>query len=118
MMAKKKEVNIVEEVKYQTTEVAESVLHNATDAVKKGMKHHGDTEASFSMIAELWTTYIKHIAIIRGFNGVDPDQVAQMMVLLKIGRSAYGHGKDNYVDAAGYSALAAMLQPLGGKDDE
>jgi len=80
-MAKKK-VNVLEEVKYQTTEVAESILNNATDAIKKGTSHHGDTEASFSMIAEFWTTYIKHIAIIRGFNGVDPDHVAQMMVLL------------------------------------
>jgi len=102
-------VNLVEEIKYATMEKAEGVLKDALEEVSTKSKQHGDTEASFTMIAEMWSVYIKHVAVIRGWTEVDASDVAQLMTILKIVRSVYGHGMDNYVDAAGYSALAAML---------
>jgi len=36
-----------------------------------------------------------------------------MMALTKMVRSVYGFSEDNFVDGAGYTALAAMLHPNG-----
>ncbi len=72
---------------------------------------HGKPENTFAMIADLWEMYLCHkyqtdITI----RSVD---VAQMMVLLKVARSALGNLKDDdFVDAAGYSALAAELSEI------
>lgn len=103
--------NVVEEVKYTTTDIAEKILDDARKAVTTKAEQHGDTEASFLMMADLWSTYVNHVSIIKGGIELDAGDVAQMMVMLKIARSAYGHGRDNYVDAAGYTALAAMVRP-------
>ena len=102
--------NMVEENKYDlATPEAKRVLEAAIKAVCTKGDEHGDATASFTMIAELWTTYIGHVMAIRGQHKLDASDVAQLLVMLKISRSAYGMGADNYVDAAGYSALAAML---------
>ena len=104
--------NMVEENIYDSaTPRAKKILEAAMEAVSKNSDRHGETLASFTMIAELWTTYVGHAMTIRGQHKLDASDVAQMMVLLKITRSAYGHGDDNYIDAAGYSALAAMTNP-------
>jgi hypothetical protein len=110
MAKSKKRPNIVDEVKHNPIDKAIKVLGDAMDAINKRGDQHGDTEASFTMIAELWSVYIKHVAIIRGWTEVDASDVAQMMVMLKIARSAYGSGDDNYVDAAGYTSIAAMVR--------
>jgi elongation factor P--beta-lysine ligase len=101
---------MVDEVKHNPIDKAIDLLTAASAALAQKGDQHGDTEASFTMIAELWTVYIKHVAIIRGWTEVDSSDVAQMMVMLKIARSAYGSGDDNYVDAAGYTGIAGMLQ--------
>ena len=114
---KPKNTNLVEEIKESQIHKATDILTEAAQIVGDNSDKHGDTEASFTMIAEMWSVYIKNVAIIRGWTEVSASDVAQMMVLLKIARSAYGHGKDNYVDAAGYTSLAGMLQVKGTKDD-
>ena len=116
-MVKKPKPNLVEEIKESQIDKATTILQKAIGIVNVNTDKHGDTEASFTMIAEMWSVYIKNVAIIRGWTEVSASDVAQMMVLLKIARSAYGHGKDNYVDAAGYTSLAGMLQTKVGKDD-
>jgi hypothetical protein len=92
-------------------DVSEKVLLDAGDAIRARLKEHGHTERSFTMIAEMWTTYIKHS--FTSSNGVHlrPYDVAQMMNILKMARSVYGYSEDNFVDGAGYTALAAMLHP-------
>ena len=69
---------------------------------------YGPPEDSFAYIAELWNAYIrreKHRDV-----SLKPSDVARMMILLKVARTS-GHKEysDNYVDIAGYSALAAEL---------
>ena len=110
--------NLVEAIKYDlATPKAKAILEKAMAAVTANSDRHGETEASFSMIAELWTTYVGHVMAIRGQHKLTASDVAQMMVLLKITRSAYGHGIDNYVDGAGYSALAGMVTPGEAEND-
>ena len=114
---KSKAVNLVEEIKYSSMDKATSILTSAHEEVSTKADQHGDTEASFTMIAEMWSVYIKNVAIIRGWTEVGASDVAQMMAILKIVRSVYGHGDDNYIDAAGYTSLASMLKPKAESND-
>ena len=45
---------------------------------------------------------------------VTPHDVAQLMILIKVARSVYGYSEDNFVDTAGYAALAAMFKESEG----
>lgn len=65
---------------------------------------HGRPEDSFGDIADLWTAYLD---IGREITPVD---VAQMMILLKIGRAKENpKHQDNWVDMAGYAACAGEI---------
>lgn len=62
---------------------------------------YGPVQQSMQRIADLWMAYLGNGTIIR------PEDVAWMMVLLKMARSdAGGYHEDNYIDAAAYSAIA------------
>lgn len=65
---------------------------------------YGKPEDSFSAIADLWTAYLDT------GREITPVDVAQMMILLKVGR-AKGNPKhtDNWVDMAGYAACAGEI---------
>lgn len=73
---------------------------------------HGSAENSFAMIGELWTTYLRHVRKVRKSDEIRPEDVAQMMSMLKKARAIYGDTKnrDNFVDDLGYTSLAGMLQ--------
>lgn len=62
---------------------------------------YGEPEDCFARIASLWAAYL----------GCDiaPEEVAWMMVLLKACRAEHGYKRDNYIDAAGYAAIAGEL---------
>lgn len=60
---------------------------------------HGDPHNNFVVVAKLWTTWL-------GFEVTSKD-VPMMMALFKVARAKSGERKDNYIDAAGYIALAA-----------
>lgn len=63
---------------------------------------YGSPENNFKRIASLWTNYLD-VEV----NGQD---VANMMILLKISRAKSGNFKnDNYVDIAGYAACACEM---------
>jgi Domain of unknown function (DUF6378) len=91
--------------------VSEEVLLDAATAVRTRNIEHGHTLRSFTMMAELWSIYVKHAYTIRGDMSLRADDVAQMQSLVKLTRSVYGESGDNYVDEAGYAALSAMLRP-------
>jgi hypothetical protein len=101
-------------IKPDELNIAESILLDAGNAIRDRSKEHGHTERSFMMIAEMWTTYIGHVYTIRGETRLRPHDVAFMMDMLKTARSVYGYSTDNFVDKAGFSALAAMLTPNPG----
>lgn len=65
---------------------------------------HGRPEDNFGAIADLWTAYLD---VGREITPVD---VAQMMILLKIGRAKENpKHTDNWVDMAGYAACAGEI---------
>ena len=105
------EVKIPMEVKPDELEVAEKILLDAGNAIRRANREHGHTLKSFTMIGEMWSTYITHIFTMRGSNKLEPRDVAHMLSLLKQARAVYGYSEDNFVDGAGYTSLAAMLTP-------
>ena len=82
----------------------EEVLNNTLQVLEeRKSRNAGQGENSFTLISELWSAYLNH--------HIDPDEVAMMMVLLKVARSKLqAYNPDNYVDAAGYSAIAGELR--------
>lgn len=98
-------------IKPDELSIAESVLLDAGQAIRDRSKEHGHTERSFGMIGDLWGAYITHAFTIRGETKLYPHDIAHLLDLLKTARSVYGYSKDNFVDKAGYTALAAMLTP-------
>lgn len=66
-------------------------------------KAHGDMKATHEDVAMLWTAYSGVC-----FSGHD---VAMMMVLLKMARARNGAvNVDDYIDMAGYAAIAGELR--------
>lgn len=82
----------------------EEVLDRAK-AIVMGERNtqYGIPEDSFSMIAKLWTAYLG--------NDIGPEDVAIMMMLLKVARlSGSGYqNTDSWVDIAGYAACGAEI---------
>lgn len=68
---------------------------------------YGAPENNFAAITAYWNVYM----VSRGHTALfSPSDVAVMMGLLKVARMASSPQKaDNYVDAAGYFAIAAEL---------
>ena len=67
---------------------------------------YGNPEDSFRMIDAFWSFYLGQ--------SISAQQVAEMMILLKLARQKTGEGKrDNFVDMCGYAALAADMAGCG-----
>jgi hypothetical protein len=90
---------------------AKLVLSRADEAIEVGTKKHGDTQKSFAMVGELWGAYLRYAWDGRNSVTIVPHDVAVMMSLLKVARATHSYSFDNFVDNAGYTALAAMLHP-------
>ena len=71
-------------------------------------KTHGDKIVNHENIARLFSAYLtnKFQAVIN----INAEDVAQLMTLLKIARSQAGQNNiDDYVDGAGYKAIAGHI---------
>ena len=63
---------------------------------------YGSPEDNFKAIADLWSAYLNR--------DISPQDVAMMMILLKVARIKNGGGSgDSYVDIAGYAACAGEI---------
>lgn len=94
-------------------EVANNLMVTANHTIMTSRPGiHGSAEQSFQMIADLWTVYLNHVSRVRDDTRIRPEDVAQMMSMLKKARAVYGDvtNDDNFVDDLGYTALAGMLQ--------
>ena len=88
----------------------ERILKLALDTVQSRELTHGECVENNKNIAELWSAYL----------GVPltADEVALMMVLLKIARTKSNTKvEDHFVDMAGYAAIAGEIV-LGGHPDD
>lgn len=97
----------VDALECQNTEPAtrKTILEAAEKCVCNDRQdQYGKPEDSFSAIANLWTAYLD---IGRDITPVD---VAQMMILLKVGRAKGNPAHaDNWIDMAGYAACAGEI---------
>lgn len=71
-------------------------------------KTHGDKKRNFTIIANLWTAYLKSRRDPSG--DLSAPDVGYMMALLKIARTQTGtHNEDDMIDAIGYLACAGEI---------
>lgn len=64
---------------------------------------YGNAEDSFSVIAQMWTAYLGR--------DLTSEDVANMMILMKVARNSSGVYKDdNWIDICGYAALGGEIQ--------
>lgn len=85
---------------------SEKVLQEAIAVIKARETQHGNKRANLTRIAALWSAYMGA--------EISPYAVADMMELLKIARRLSGEfNADDYVDGAGYAALAAEARTWG-----
>ena len=69
---------------------------------------HGDKVENHENIARLWSGYIQNKTKLN--ITILPEDVANLMALLKIARTQAGqHNIDDYVDACGYSSIAGEI---------
>ena len=71
-------------------------------------KTHGDKIKNHENIARLWSSYLQNKTQLNIV--LSPEDVAQLMTLLKIARSQAGeHNIDDYIDGVGYQAIAGEI---------
>ncbi|MCD8377863.1 MAG: DUF6378 domain-containing protein [Candidatus Gastranaerophilales bacterium] len=80
---------------------------------------YGSPENNFAVIAQLWDVYFQAKCMSDVYVEIDSDDVANMMVLFKLGRVISGTAtSDSYVDMAGYAACACELATYGENQPE
>ena len=89
----------------------ESVLNAAHDRICGGRdKEYGAPENNFKTIANLWFSYLQGRGLLKEGMYISAEDVAYMMILFKVGRSATGSSKeDTWIDIAGYAACGGEL---------
>jgi len=88
-------VNIVD--RNNILETAKAIINGDREGT------YGKPEDCFSIIAKMWTVYL-------GI-GVTAEDVANMMILLKVARNSNGvYKSDNWIDICGYAALGGEIQ--------
>ena len=87
----------------------DDILHEAMHCINVDRAAtHGDAENSFSEIAKLWDWWLQNRPVPEA--ELLPEDVAMMMALFKIARiSGNSQHDDNFIDLAGYCALAGEI---------
>lgn len=74
----------------------------------RARQHGADKTANHQNIADLWNAFLRGRMILGAL--LSSQDVALMMALLKIARTKMGtHNVDDYVDGAGYMAVAGEI---------
>ena len=71
---------------------------------------YGHPAKDFQCQAWLFTAYLEKKGVLRQGAFLDTDDVAMLMVLVKVARMAEGHTEDHLVDIAGYAAACDMAR--------
>lgn len=82
-----------------------SILEEAEKIVNgQRQQDYGDMRLSFERIAGLWSYYLGTY--------INPEDVAKMMILLKVSRARHNNHMDSYVDIVGYVlCIEKLLNP-------
>ena len=92
----------------------EEILVKANQLISKPRNEtHGDAFKNHAEIAEIWNIFLD--GKLRPMANITAKDVAIMMILLKISRTTQGEkfNLDNYVDMAGYAAIAGEIGDSG-----
>ena len=92
----------------------EEILVKANQLISKTRNEtHGDAFKNHAEIAEFWNIFLD--GKLRPMANITAADVAIMMILLKISRTTQGEkfNLDNFVDMAGYSAIAGEINDSG-----
>tara|TARA_Y100001937_G_scaffold112389_1_gene159940 strand:+ start:455 stop:748 length:294 start_codon:yes stop_codon:yes gene_type:complete len=92
----------------------EEILMKAQEIVSNDRNvSHGDAYKNHAEIAEYWNTFLDNK--LKPMANITAEDVALMMVLLKISRNNQGKkfNIDNFVDIAGYAAIAGEIGDSG-----
>ena len=88
-----------------TTEILQKTEKLVNDS---RAKTHGDKIKNHENIARLWSSYLQNKTQLNII--LTPEDIAQLMTLLKIARSQAGdHNIDDYIDGVGYQAIAGEI---------
>jgi hypothetical protein len=92
-------------INMNTTEILQKTEKLVNDS---RAKTHGDKIKNHENIARLWSSYLQNKTQLNIV--LSPEDVAQLMTLLKIARSQAGeHNIDDYIDGVGYQAIAGEI---------
>ncbi len=92
----------------------EDILEEASRIVSRDRNlSHGDAFNNHAEIAEYWNIFLDKK--LQAMASITADDVALMMILLKISRNNQGKkiNMDNFVDMAGYAAIAGEIIDSG-----
>ena len=92
----------------------EEILKQAQDLVSGDRNDtHGDAFENHAEIAEFWNIYLDKK--LQPMASITADDVAIMMILLKISRHTQGEkfNLDNFIDMVGYAAIAGEIGDSG-----
>ena len=100
--------------KIKTNVTKKEILAKASDLISNDRnKSHGDAFNNHAEIAEFWNIFLDKK--LNPMASITADDVAIMMILLKISRPTQGdkNNMDNFVDMAGYAAIAGEISDAG-----
>ena len=92
----------------------EEILAKANEFISKDRNEtHGDAFKNHAEIAEFWNTFLD--SKLKPMANITAQDVAIMMILLKISRSTQGEkfNIDNFIDMVGYAAIAGEIGDAG-----
>jgi hypothetical protein len=92
----------------------EEILKKAKEIISNDRNvSHGDAFKNHAEIAEFWNIFLDKK--LRPMADITADDVAIMMILLKISRHTQGEkfNLDNFIDMAGYAAIAGEISDSG-----
>ena len=92
----------------------EEILAEASRIISKDRNlSHGDAFQNHAEIAEFWNIFLDKK--LQAMASITADDVALMMVLMKISRNNQGkkNNLDNFVDMCGYAAIAGEINDAG-----
>ena len=92
----------------------EEILKKARDLITGDRNEtHGDAFQNHAEIAEFWNIYLDKK--LQPMASITAEDVALMMVLMKISRNTQGkkNNLDNFIDMCGYAAIAGEINDPG-----
>ena len=92
----------------------EEILKKAKELISSDRNNtHGDAYRNHSEIAEFWNIFLDKK--LKPMASLTAEDVALMMVLMKISRNSQGKKSniDNFIDMCGYAAIAGEINDSG-----